>query len=95
MEEKILTRHPDPGKKGVNISREKYDLVRSAILRCLEVQKEATHAELTQYVRDSFKGKFEGSISWYVEVVKLDLEAGAEIQRLQTQKPQRYRLAGM
>jgi hypothetical protein len=95
MEEKILTKHPDPEKKGVNISREKYDLVRGAILRCLEAQKEASHTELTKYVRESFKGKFEGSINWYVEVVKLDLEARAEIERLESAKPQRYRVAGM
>ena len=35
MIDKILTLHPDPEKKGVNIDRAKYDLVRNEIINVL------------------------------------------------------------
>ncbi len=37
------------------------------------------------------KGKFSGSISWYAETVKLDLEARKLIKRTNS-KPQKYLL---
>ncbi|UCG82698.1 MAG: hypothetical protein JSW38_11000 [Dehalococcoidia bacterium] len=38
------------------------------------------------------KGKFEGSIPWYFESVKLDLEARKVIERVPGKKPQHVRL---
>jgi hypothetical protein len=37
---------------------------------------------------------FEGSVSWYVTTVKLDLETRGVVERVPGQKPQRLRLAG-
>jgi hypothetical protein len=37
-------------------------------------------------------GKLEGSISWYATMVKLDLEARGEIERIPGSSPQRIRL---
>ena len=88
MEEKILTQHP-AGKRGVNISKQKYDLVRAAILECLG-RTERTHPELDSCVNKKLAGKFDRSISWYMECVKLDLEARKVIERTGT-KPRRYR----
>ena len=88
-EEKILTKHP-LGKKRVNISKEKYETMRKAILSTLQ-NKEFTHTELFDRLNKSLKGKFSGSISWYAETVKLDLEARKIVERTPS-KPQKYRL---
>jgi Family of unknown function (DUF6958) len=89
VEEKILTRHP-LGKRGVNISREKYDAVRKAIVAALR-KKQLTHAELSEQVNQSLTNKFDGNINWYHETVKLDLEAQKIIERTSS-KPPKYRL---
>jgi hypothetical protein len=88
-EEKILTKHP-LGKKGVNISQAKYELVKKAILSTLR-KKELTHTELFDRLKERLEGKFSGSISWYAETVKLDLEARKIVERTSS-KPQKYRL---
>ena len=93
MEEKILTLHPTEGKSGVNISRDKYDLVKAAIVESLRSVEELTFKELTQSVHVKLSGRFEGSIPWYVTTVKLDLEARGVIARLPKTSPQRLRLA--
>ena len=88
-EEKILTKHP-LGKSGKNIDRKKYDAVKAAILSALK-RKALTHSELFERLDGSLTGKFAGSIHWYGETVKLDLEARKIIQR-STEKPAKYRL---
>ena len=88
-EEKILTKHP-LGKSGKNISREKYETLKKAILAALQ-KKELTHDELFERLNKSLAGKFSGNISWYGETVKLDLEARKLVQRTSS-KPQKYRL---
>jgi hypothetical protein len=88
-EEKILTKHP-LGKSGKNISKQKYDRLKGAILWALKT-KELTHAELFKHLNKGLKGKFSGNISWYGETVKLDLEARKIIERTSS-KPQKYRL---
>jgi hypothetical protein len=93
MDEKILTKHPDPGKQGVNISKAKYDVIRETILDLLRAHGELTFTELMEAANERLEGKFDGSISWYVTTVKLDLEARDTIQRVPKSKPQRLRLA--
>lgn len=87
-EEKILTKHP-LGKKGVNIGQAKYALVKKAILTTLR-NKELNHTELFDRLNRRLKGKFSGSINWYAETVKLDLEARKLVERTSS-KPQKYR----
>jgi hypothetical protein len=88
-EEKILTKHP-LGKSGKNISKQKYDTLKEAILAALK-NKELTHTELFDHLNKSLKGRFPGNISWYGETVKLDLEARKILERTSS-KPQKYRL---
>jgi hypothetical protein len=72
-EEKIITEHPQ-GKTGRNISREKYETLKRAILSALN-NKELTHTELFNQLNKSLRTRFSGNVSWYGETVKLDLEA--------------------
>ena len=88
-EEKILTKHPQ-GKSGKNISRQKYDLLKTAILSAFQ-NKELTHTELFDHLNNSLNGKFSGNVSWYGETVKLDLEARKIIERTSS-TPQKYQV---
>ena len=88
-EEKILTKHP-LGKSGKNVSKQKYEALREAILSALR-SRELTHTELFNQLSKRLKSKFAGNISWYGETVKLDLEARKIIERTSS-KPQKYRL---
>jgi hypothetical protein len=92
VEEKILTLHPD-GKQGVNISKEKYETIRQAILSILGEQRETLFKDLAAEVERNLEKDFDGSISWYVTTVKLDLEARGLIFRVPKNSPQRLRLA--
>lgn len=91
MEEKILTKHPKR-KSGFNVNKNKYDVIRKSIVECLQIKKELIHTELEKMVKSKLKDKFKGSIPWYNEVVKLDLEARKIIERMPNAKPERYRL---
>jgi hypothetical protein len=92
MEDKILTLHPE-GKKGVNISRAKYEMIRNAILAAIRSQGEISFEGLTSLVEYRLRNKFDGSVSWYVTTVKLDLEARGEIERVPGAEPQHLRKA--
>ena len=90
MEEKILTRHPR-GKRGVNISKAKYETMKKALLQILG-EGALTHHELTYAVEKKLKGRFEGSIPWYMEGTKLDLEARGIIERVPGERNEIYRV---
>jgi Family of unknown function (DUF6958) len=89
VEKKILTKHP-LGKSGKNISQDKYELMKKAILAALK-NKQRTHTELFEALNKGLADKFTGNINWYGETVKLDLEARKIIERTSS-KPPKYRL---
>ncbi|MHC1710365.1 MAG: hypothetical protein AB9819_08180 [Methanomassiliicoccales archaeon] len=88
-EGKVLTLHPQ-GKKGRSIDRLKYDLTRQAILDCLE-KGDMAQDELLRCVVLRLENRFEGSKGWYMESVKLDLEARKVIERYKAKPHDRYR----
>jgi len=92
MRDTIRTLHPEK-KQGVNISREKYEVIHKAILCILQEKKEMTFMRLSRAVEKEVNGNFEGSVMWYVTTVKLDMEARGEIKRVQNSRPQLVRLA--
>lgn len=86
MEQKIQLKHP-AGKKAVSIDKDKYDVLKKSLLNILKTKGELTHTEILKAVLEEFKKnniKFEGSIEWNMEWVKLDLEARKEIKRVGT-----------
>jgi len=91
MKDMIRTLHPEK-KQGVNISREKYEIIRKAILAILRAQKEMSFMNLSRAVEKEVGKKFEGSVMWYVTTVKLDLEARGEIKRVLNSRPQLIKL---
>jgi hypothetical protein len=88
-EAKILTKHP-LHKSGKNISKQKYETLKRAILSTLQ-SRELTHTELLDQLKKRLTSRFAGNVSWYGETVKLDLEARKIIERTSS-KPQKYRL---
>lgn len=92
MSDKVITLHPDRSKKGVNIDREKYELMKAAIVEALHSNRQLTLKELEKAVSNQLKGSFEGSIMWYLMSVKLDLEARRMVQRVPFTQPARLRL---
>jgi len=93
MSERILTLHPDPAKQGTNIAKPKYDMIRRAILESVRKHSEITFQELARAVCKRVQDRFEGSVTWYVTTVKLDLEARGLIERIPHSRPQRIHLA--
>lgn len=92
MDQKIQLLHP-AGKKAVRIHKEKYDLLKNSIINSLKTSGESTFAEMLQYTDDDFKKnkiKFEGSLEWYLEWVKLDLEARKVIERVSDKSPVKF-----
>jgi len=92
MGERILTQHPNPDKQGVNISKRKYETIRSKIIEYLHRHGETTFQNLINEISRELKGSFNGSIPWYVTTVKLDLEGREIIERIPNSSPQRLRL---
>lgn len=94
MEQRIQLKHPE-GKKAVSMNESKYDTLKHALLNHLKKKGELTHIELLDAITEDFKKneiKFEGSIQWYMEWVKLDLEANKIIERVSRTSPQKYTL---
>jgi uncharacterized protein DUF6958 len=92
MKDMIRTLHPEK-KQGVNISRTKYEIIRKAILSTLNSEKEMTFMNLSRAVEKEVNGSFEGSVTWYVTTVKLDLEARGVVKRVRHSRPQLVKLA--
>ena len=90
-EERILTLHPE-GKKGVNITKLRYERMKEAILAVLSRQEEVSFQELGDLVADELAGKFDGKILWYVVSVKQDLEARGVIEQIPGRRKQHLRL---
>lgn len=91
-DERIMTLHPDPSKQGVRINQRKYDTIRYEVLQVLKKEGSCTYTELADSVRRSLGGRFDGSTSWYVTVLKLDLEARGVIERIPKTRPEKVRL---
>lgn len=94
MADKFMTMHPEGDKVGVNIDKDKYELIREAILNLVHSRGEIAFKDLAPQVGKLVSGKFDGSVSWYVTTVKLDLEARGLIQRVPGSKPQRIQSVG-
>jgi len=95
MEQRIQLKHPS-GKKAVSMDKTKYSTLKKALLNCLRTKGESTHKEILKTITEDFKKdkiKFKGSMEWYIEWVKLDLEARKEIKRLGDKSPIKFIVA--
>jgi hypothetical protein len=94
MEQKIQLKHPE-GKKAISMDKGKYSVIEKSLLICLKGKAAATHKEILNGITEDFnknKLKFEGSIEWHMECVKLDLEAKNKITRIPDTTPIKFKL---
>lgn len=80
-EERIETLHPQ-GKKGVNILKRRYDLIKDYIINTIKKRREITFEDLSDLAVEELTDKFDGKVLWYIVTVKLDLEARGLIERI-------------
>ncbi len=73
--DKVMTQHPEKEKTGVNIDRSKYEFVKQAVLKVIKEQQPITPKDLFMEMSEKYGADFQGSITWYTESIKLDLEA--------------------
>ena len=93
MEAKIQLLHP-AGKNAFRIDAGKYKVMSHAIIHCLKKQA-LTHKEMLDAINAYFKKsriKFEGSVEWYMEGVKLDLEAKKIVKRIKESSKLKFQL---
>ena len=90
-EEKILTLHPK-GKKGVNILKRRYDLIRAYVLQTIREEGDISFEALSDRTVKDLSETFDGKVLWYVVTVKLDLEARGIIERIPKTSPHRLRM---
>ncbi|MBL7902905.1 MAG: hypothetical protein JNK73_12990 [Bacteroidia bacterium] len=93
-EQKIQLKHPE-GKKAVSISKHTYELLKTELVKCLTEKTDQTFTEISKTIVQKLKEKnlkFNGSLNWYLEWVKLDLEARQIITRTSAKSPQKYSL---
>jgi hypothetical protein len=86
-------KHP-AGKKAVSMDREKYEMMKKAVLSVLKSKGELTHTDLLHEVNTYFKEhtiKFTGAVGWNMEWVKLDLEARKQIMRSKGDSPAKFK----
>lgn len=77
MEAIIQLKHPQ-GKKAVSTSKDKYELLKAETVKYLRNNSDSTFSDISKAIAQNFKEnkiKFNGSLNWYLEWVKLDLEA--------------------
>ena len=94
MTEKIQLIHPQ-GKKAIKMDLEKYELIKKYLLEGLKAGNELTQDQLRDSIIKAInlhKLKFEGSVEWHLEWVKLDLEARKLITRKGSGSPYKYSL---
>jgi hypothetical protein len=94
MDQKIQLKHP-AGKRAVSMDKDKYDKLKKYLLLHLKNNGASSHTELLQSITNSFKKdkvKFDGSIEWHMEWVKLDLEARKAIKRISDKSPIKFAL---
>lgn len=89
--ERVMTLHPQ-GKKGVNILKRRYDVIKNFIVQTLAERSEITYQELDKLAVQQLRNSFDGKVGWYVVSVKLDLEARNVIERVAKTSPHRIRL---
>ena len=94
MEQKIQLKHPQ-GKKAVSMSKDKYELLKTEVVKYLTDNPDGTFSDLSKTITQNFmerKIKFDGSLNWFLEWVKLDLEAQGIIKRVPKTTPQKFML---
>lgn len=80
MQDVIFAMHPR--EQGVNILKHRYNLIKTFILAILEEEGPCSYKYLNYRISDKLFGLFEGEVTRYVDMVKIDLEERQTIERV-------------
>ncbi len=78
MSDKIQLQHPE-GKNMPRIDTQKYEAVHSGIKEVLSTNGAMKPMAMLHALAIHIEGQIEGSITWYGESVKLDMQAKGEL----------------
>ena len=92
--ELFLAINTEPEIQVERVDREKYEIVRNAILENLRSYGSLTFTQLGVLVEEQLQNDFEGSVMWYYTTVKLDMEACGEIRRVPNSELQLIEVVG-
>jgi hypothetical protein len=90
-EKQIITLHPSR-RRGAVIQRVYYRTLRDYILSAIRAEKEIVFQHLLEDAKKIFPVEFDGNVSWYLLMVKLDLEARGEIQAFINNRQERLQI---
>ena len=90
-DDRILTRHPQ-NKKGVNILKKRYEVIKEFILHTIQTHKVITYEKLNDLAVKELSETFDGKVMWYIVSVKLDLEARGIIERIPKTSPHQLKM---
>ncbi len=91
MDIKIQLEHPQ-GKQAVRMDKAKYELLKGSLLRSLSGDAKLSHTEILNFIKADLVSRgieFKGSLQWYLQSVKMDLEAKGIILR-EGRSPETY-----
>jgi len=76
--EKVQLQHPE-GKNMPRIDTTKYAVIHQGIIDVLEKNGEMKPMKMLHALDEHLRGRIDGSITWYGESVKLDMQAKGEL----------------
>ena len=79
-------------KHGAAIFRQRYNLIKKFILTILEEEGPCSYNYLNYFISDKLFALFDGQISRYVDLVKIDLEEKRIIERVPNSKTHKIRI---
>jgi phosphoribosylformimino-5-aminoimidazole carboxamide ribotide isomerase len=93
--DRVQLLHPQAGKRAPRIATRSYEAIRTALLRVVTADAGGVAlAEIAPQVEEALDPAARqelGSVGWYTEWVRLDLEARGLIERISGSRPQRVR----
>ena len=90
MQEVIFTMQPR--KHSVNIDNYRYSLITKFILTILEEEGPCSCNYINYRISDQLFAMFDGQVSYYVDLVKIDLEKQQIIERVPNSKIHKIRI---
>lgn len=72
--------------------KRRFDLIKEFIINTIETNDEISYEKLNNLAVDQLKNTFDGKVTWYIVLVKLDLEAGNILERIPKTNPHWLRM---
>jgi len=78
----VLAIDPVFEEESIQVDKAKYNVMRSTIVKILYFYGSLSCAQLSRLVENHLQEKLGGSVLWYFNIVKFDMEACGEIRHV-------------